>query len=524
MKKHWKRVIGLLTAVVMAVGMLAGCGNEDSEVSLDMDTSTPVTIEMMLLNNTSGDGSDFVFKDLVKEKFNIDIKFSLNNNQSHFEKLNLLIASNELPEIVAPLPADTAKSIGPKGALVAIDEYMEYLPNFERYLEEDEANRVAITADDGHIYSLPRFAPDKRDYKWTPIIRQDYLDELNIETPTTYTELFDALRQIKAAHPETVGIVNRDKMDFLAAYGVGYNTNASMFYNVLTDTFEFGPLNDGFKELVTDFAQAWQDGILDKEFFTASEQQWQEKFLSGTAVFTLDYPKRAYLLKDSYQKLNPGDDTFNTNLIDPLTSNSYPYKRLNYAETLGLWTSWGISSNTKNLGRILQMVDWMYSDEAQTLIQWGIEGEHYTINEDGRYQYTSDIEASYNASGTIDAMNTLGLNHNRLMRVEKDNGVVEWPDDLDEIIRGWDDSVEGYETDYKIALTFSEEQNDRIDEIEMVTDTLVEEGVVAFITGTRPMSECDSFVEQVRQQGGAELEQIYADAYATYKEKMNSLE
>ena len=132
------------------------------------------------------------------------------------------------------------------------------------------------------------------------------------------------------------------------------------------------------------------------------------------------------------------------------------------------------------------------------------------------------MKASYNPQGTVDPMNTLGLNHNRIMRVEKDNGVVEIPDDLNKIIQGYKNNVEGYETDYKIALTFTEEQSDRIEEIKMVTDTLVSEGVVAFVTGTRPMSEFDGFVAQLRQQGGDELEKIYAEAYASYQEKMKN--
>ncbi len=520
MKQIYTKMICILAAITLSVGLLSGCGSKETDIAADMDSAEPITIDMMLLNNTSGDGSDFVFKELVKEEFNIDIKFSLNNNQSHFEKLNLLIASNELPDIVAPLPAETCKQIGPKGALVAVDEYFEYLPNFARYLEDDKTAEVSLTAGDDHIYALPRFAPDVKQYKWTPIIRQDYLDEQNIPTPTTYKELFAALRQIKEAHPDIVGIVNRETMTFLTAYGVGYNTAEGMFYNVETDQFEFGPMNSGFKEMITDFAQAWQDGILDKEFFTASEQQWQEKFLNGTGVFTLDWPARANTLEESYQKLHPEDTTFNTTLIDPLVSEGYTKKRLNYSETLGLWTSWGISANTNHLGRILQLVDWMYSDEAQEKIQWGIEGEHYTLNEDGRHQYTSDIVATYNPEGTIDAMNTLGLNHNRIIRVEKDDGVVTLPDELNEIVQGYSEDVEGYETNYKIALTFTEEQTDRIEEIQMVTETLVDEGVVAFVTGTRSMSELDSFIEQIGQQGGAELEEIYAAAYATYKEKM----
>ena len=525
MKKIWKKMISLSLASILAVGMFTGCQKEtETDIAADMDNSTPISIDMMLLNNTSGDGAEFVFKKLVKEKFNIDINFSLNNNQSHFEKLNVLIASNELPDIISPLPAERAKQIGPKGALVPIDEYFEYLPNVVKYFEQDKTNEISTMADDGHIYSLPRFAVGKTEYKWAPIIREDYLEELNIPTPTTYKELFAALRQIKAAHPETVGIVNREKMSFLKAYGVGYNTSDTMFYNKVNDKFEFGPMNSGFKELITDFAQAWQDGILDKEFFTASEQQWQEKFLNGSGVFTLDWPKRAYTINDSYQKLHPEDTKFKANLIDPLVSEGFPEKRLQYSETLGLWTSWAISSNTEHLGRILQMIDWAYSDEAQTEIQWGIEGEHYTVTEDGRYKYTPDLKASYNPEGTIDPMNILGLNHNRIMRVEKDNAVVEIPDDLNQIIQGYSEDVEGYETDYKISLTFTEEQSDRIEEIEMVTDTFVSEGVVAFVTGTRPMSEFDDFVEEVRNRGGAELEEIYAQAYASYKEKMQSTE
>ena len=164
----------------------------------------------------------------------------------------------------------------------------------------------------------------------------------------------------------------------------------------------------------------------------------------------------------------------------------------------------------------------MYSDEAQELVQWGREGEHFVLNGDGRHQYASSLQASYNPEGTIDPMNTLGLNHNRIMRVEKDNGVVEVPDALNAIIQGYSASVEGYETDYKIALTFTEEQSSRIEEIKMVTDTLVSEGVVAFVTGTRPMGEFDGFVEQIRQQGGAELEEIYAAAYSAYQQKMQS--
>ena len=62
MKCIWKKLFSVMTAVAMAAGLFTGCGSQEMNGSTDMDTSEPITIDMMLLNNTSGDGSDFVFK------------------------------------------------------------------------------------------------------------------------------------------------------------------------------------------------------------------------------------------------------------------------------------------------------------------------------------------------------------------------------------------------------------------------------------------------------------------------------
>lgn len=520
--KRWKKAASLIVAGVMTAGLFAGCAKQEEEIDLsNVDTTKPIEIEMMLLNNTSGDGSQFIAKEVFKEKFNIDVKFTLNNNEAHMQKLNLLIASNELPDIVAPMPAERGKLVGPKGLLVAVDEYLDQLPNVKKYFDADKTAQISSTAADGHIYSLPRFAPDKYDYKWAPIVRKDYFDELGLPMPTTYKELFASLKKIKEKHPDVVGIVNREKMTFINAYGVSYNTAPGMFYDKKSDSFRFGPLTEGYRELVTDFAQAWQDGILDKEFFTSSEQQWQEKFLNGTGVFTLDYPKRAYTVKEAYSKLHPEDTAFDTSLIMPLTTESYDTMRLNHAETLGLWTSWSISKNTKHLGRILQLVDFMYSDEAIDLMQWGIEGETYTKTEDGKMKYTPDLKASYNPDGTIDPMNDLGLNHNRLERIELDNAVPEVPDYILSMTERYKKEVEGYETDYKISLNFTEEQTDEMEDIKLNLNTLVSEATVGLITGTTPISEYDAFVEKVKSNGATRMEEIYAEAYAAYKQNLN---
>lgn len=516
--KKW--ILKTLTVLCVA-SMLAACGPNDTTVNnMEDNENENVNIEFMLLNGISGDGAEFVPKKILEDKFNVTINFSLNNNSAHFEKLNLLIASNELSDITSPMPVETAKTIGPKGALVKIDEYLDSMPNFKRYLEKDPQNILALTAGDGHIYSLPRFAKGDTELKWTPMIREDYLEETGLGQPSTYAELYEVLRRIKELHPDTVGMVNCEGTAFLNAYGLGYNTYSGMFYNNVEDKFEYGPTNKGYKELVGDFAKLWKDGVLDKEFFTASEAQWQEKFLNGSAVFTLNWPAKAATLTESYLKLNPDDTKFKISLIDPLTTDNYDKMRLYCAETLGLWTSWAISSNASNIPRIIKLADYMYSDEAEVPMQWGIEGETYELTSDGKYKFADYIKAGYNPNGTVESQNTLGLNNNRLMRVENSNGVSERAGGIEKKLEYYRQNAEICETNYKINLTFTEDQNDRIEEINMVLETMVNENAVAFISGTRDISEYDAYVQEVKNMGGAELEEIYAEAYAAYKEKL----
>lgn len=79
-----RKMMAILLAGVIMTSTMAGCGGDKSEKTEETQTSQksekgendrePITIEFMLLNNQSGDGEKFVLKDIVKEKFNIDLK------------------------------------------------------------------------------------------------------------------------------------------------------------------------------------------------------------------------------------------------------------------------------------------------------------------------------------------------------------------------------------------------------------------------------------------------------------------
>lgn len=526
-----KKTAAILLTGAMLASAVTGCGSAPSSQDSTDGQKTPaesgqaaepITIEFMLLNNKSGDGEDFVLKRIVKEKFNIDLNLVLNTKEGYEEKLNLLIASNELPDLIAPLSGEIGKDIGPKGALVAVDEYFDRMPNFQKKITEDKNVYASVLAADGHIYNMPRFS-EQIQFKSVPLIRTDMVEAVGKEVPTNFKELIDVLEAIKEKYPDSIGMVNRGKMNCLWANGVHYGTSQTMFYDKNLDKWVYGPMNDGFKEMITDFHTMWEKGLMDKEFFTSSVQQWEEKLLSGQGVFTLDYATRAVTETEAYKKLHPEDTTFKFEPIMPLVSDYCQEPTLNISEQIGIWTSFGVSADSPYIDRILEMIDWMYTEEAAALVQWGYEGEHYTL-EDNMRKYVPELKSAYNPDGTIEPEMDLGLNHNRIMRLEKADGFEPYVEGYSEMIDKYKNETNMFENNHRINLTFTDEETDEKGYIETNIRTYVEEEALKFITGEKDMSEYDSFITYLKENGAQSLEEIYAAAYSRYQEQIKSID
>ena len=261
---------------------------------------------------------------------------------------------------------------------------------------------------------------------------------------------------------------------------------------------------------------------MDKEFFTASVQQWEEKILSGQAVFTLDYAARATMETEAYMKLHPEDTAFKFEPAMPLVSDYCQKPTLNIAEQTGIWSSLAVSADSPYIERILEMVDWMYSDEGAALAQWGREGEQYTI-EDNKKKFVPEIKASYNPDGTIESMLDLGLN-TLFGRIVRDDAYEPYIEGYSDTIDRYKNETEIFVNNYGINLTFTDEEAEESGYIATNIQTYVGEEALKFITGEKDMSEYDSFITYLKKNGAQRLEEIYAAAYSRYQEQINSID
>ena len=164
----------------------------------------------------------------------------------------------------------------------------------------------------------------------------------------------------------------------------------------------------------------------------------------------------------------------------------------------------------------MKAINYLYTDEGATLLQWGKEGSEFEVI-DGKKKFLPHIYTSYNSEGSVNAGAVYGVAASHLQRLNRDDGVSNLSEEVAEYDRVVKETItDRFETNYGISLTFTDEQSDEIRRILADLETYVTENSINMIFGSKPLSEYDSFVQNIKEMGGNSLEEIYKDAYAKY--------
>lgn len=210
-----KRYVAILLAGTMAVGSMAVPVSADAASEIGFDAASqnlpvdeegnlspfgkyaePVTVEVVQSINPTqtlpegNTATDNYFTKYIKENMNVEVKVKWQAAAADYnQKLNLAISSNDLPDILVVGDQELRKLIDSD----LIEDLGPYYEQFASdYIKDDIAmtNGMAMKAVtvDGKMYGLPNAQSEGDGYNlmW---IRQDWLDELDLEAPTTMEEL-----------------------------------------------------------------------------------------------------------------------------------------------------------------------------------------------------------------------------------------------------------------------------------------------------------------------------------------------
>lgn len=340
-----KRITLLFAIVFLCTPLIIVANGQTEKVSANKvdfnEVGYPIVNEPLSLkiatekHTLHGDFSEMTFFKEYQKKTGIEIEWIEIPQANHPEKINLLLASGDLPDIFLNGRGLTDSHIityGPSGAFIPLEDLIEeYAPNITAFLNKYPDVKKSITAPDGHIYALPSLneasALENRDNMF---INKKWLDTLDLDVPTTIDEFYNVLKAFKEKDPNGNGIADEIPWSYLPNNGILGNVSYFGAFGVIDDVDNhlmvkdgkplFVPASEEYKEGLKFLQRLYSEGLLDEEVYTQSRKELIAKGQTedtSLGVFSIwldenmvgvEKARRDYVMLPPLD--GPGDDTY----------------------------------------------------------------------------------------------------------------------------------------------------------------------------------------------------------------------
>lgn len=397
-----KRIISGLMAASLAAVSLAGCG-ASAAGSKEADgagaSDKPLVYWAELNNNVSANYTNLgetPFAKAWQDKTGVQVEFQHPPANQGKEQFSLLLADGTLPDLMEyawmDYPGGPEKAIK-DGNIIALNDVIDqYCPNLKKYLAENPDIDRMVKTDEGHYYVFPFIRGDDKLCNTIGLmIRQDWLEELGLEVPTTIDEWHDVLTAFKEKKGATAPFTWEYTMAALTqenpfAYAFGTCIN---FYLGQDGKVHFGASEEGYKQYLTTFHQWYEEGLLDQDLATLALDQVSAKMTNGNSGASLGWAgSRMGTWVNAAQKTDPDY------MLEPTP---YPTLEKGAKPEMGQidnrYPNQGgvaITTSCKDIERAAKLMDYAYGDEGHMLFNFGVEGESYNMV-DGYPTYTDKI-------------------------------------------------------------------------------------------------------------------------------------
>jgi len=407
--------LGLSLLLVMTMLFLAACGSnnnnsnkgtnnsgKDSNEQTTEETLEPLTIRLASGDvNPQWDNMQSEIGQFLKEKTGITLEQEFPVGGSDADMFALMVASDEYPDLV--MPKGNVNKLVDAGALLDLRPLLEeHAPNIMKVYGE-YLNRLVYSEEDPSIYTLPLAGVGQTyfDAGGGFQIQHQVLEALGYPEIKTVQDYENAIKTYLEQNPTTedgqprVGLsLNGGEWQILitvtnpAFYATGAPDDGEFYVN--QDTYEVSMhyQRPEEREYFRWLNHMNDIGLLDKESFVQKYDQYKAKIASGRVLGIIDqdwdYAEAENALK--------AEGKFGATYANfPVTLNEQ-YKEASFMGTgyLGGYGI-GITVDAKDPVRTIKFLDYLASEEGQILVNWGIEGKHYTV-ENGKRVIPQDVQ------------------------------------------------------------------------------------------------------------------------------------
>ncbi|WP_166245048.1 extracellular solute-binding protein [Paenibacillus turpanensis] len=385
----------LCAAAMLTVSVLGACGKETAAPATSNaastgeagQTQTLKKITIMANLSTPEIPSDKIEK-ILEQKTGTDIEIQWVPDGAYEEKFQAAFATGSLPQAAFLKNGgaftqlrDALKS----GQFWEVGPYLKEYPHLSK-LNPDTLKNISI---EGKIYSLYQERPLTRQ---GIIYRKDWADKLGLQEPKTTDDIYNMLKKFKEADlgggGKTLGLVDRSDL----VYG-SFKTLSSYFgtpngWGEVDGKLVPEFMTPGYMETMKFLKKLRDEGLMNQDFPVTSKTDQQNMMYTGRAGMYIGSMPDVESMTERTTK-NIKDAVFDvTNKITSPFNSKHSTWALPGFGTMVVFPKTAVKTE-EEMKQILGFFDKFWSPEFANLLRYGIEGEHYTL-QNGKVVVSTD--------------------------------------------------------------------------------------------------------------------------------------
>ena len=433
MKKLFLQAGAMALSVLLACSLVACGGGTEDDGRINTDENVTVTIFRYDLTSLStAIRNETTISSYITDKFNLTVKTKTAPSSNWEESLNTLISTNRVPDMFVCYGPDRPvqyKKWVEQDILLPISDYVSEEKHPNIYARLNDYNEfLNLDYAGGKHYAIPILSGDNDHCLY---IRTDWLKAVNEKTkfagepdftedgnrfhltgPETMEEFYWVCKAFTEQDPDGNG---RDD-----TYGFSTNDDSLWFLNFAFYAYEEGGFHDriwdedtqkwtdtwiadGSKEAVKFFSRLYGERLMDTEFVNNTGDEKIDKFVTGKCGIMMHNAVSGYnRILEKFMEVNDGSREM-TYFAPPAGPTGLRGQR----GGLGYYCFTAINSEVtaNQRERLLSLLDYLMSEEGEKLMLYGVEGEHYEVDDegnistllgktaDGKQQNLADVDA-----------------------------------------------------------------------------------------------------------------------------------
>ena len=380
------KVSSLIAGASVLATAFAGCTVDPSTLG-DLEIDKTISDETITYTVFAADlnllaDSDRVLQH-IEEKFNIKLQIEGAPSANWMESLSTRINADDPPDLFHFIPnhylyTDAYYNFVEKGMILPISDYFseEETPSLSGLMSCQPFSRLTIQ---DKYYFIPSITSPKGNVFY---VRKDWMENVGItKKPETIEEFEDMLKRFTKNDPnqngkkDTYGLTLSKTFEWTQTLLPTFNVTPE--WTEVDGTWQYHPFTKNYRDFLQWMSGLYDKGYLKNEFFLYDDAEALSDFVGGKAGCIIQGWSSAESIEESLKRMDENAELDVIAMPDGIGQGATVDAEGNW------WGGWSISYKAKEPYRLVKLLEYFHSEEGQMDICCGLEGIHYTIDEQG---------------------------------------------------------------------------------------------------------------------------------------------